>query len=248
MQSVGHPSLTKRALFYASRLYFSQLRKGSDYGDLSPAVVIFILDFIHFSESLQPVSRFGLVERTRGSPLLPEDGEMEAVFLELPKVRQTVDIQSKALSRLEYWLLFLAAQDDETLEIIRMTAHDPDLEDAFSEIEFAALSKKEKQLYQARIDGLRDQRTILREKTAEAMAVGEAKGEAKGRAEGKAEGLAESLLAKLLQRIKLRFGADALKELEPHLHQLKPEDLSDLFDALIDAQDLESARAILAGS
>ena len=109
---------------------------------------------------------------------------------------------------------------------------DPDFEDVFPDLDWAKLSESERRRCQARLDGLRDQRTILREAIAE----------------GRAKGLAEGLRDQFLQRIKLRFGADALRELEPRLFQLKPEDLGALCEALFDAKDLESARAILAAA
>lgn len=49
MQSLGHPGLRQRALFYWARLYTSQLVRGDAYVELAPAVSVFFLNFVELS-------------------------------------------------------------------------------------------------------------------------------------------------------------------------------------------------------
>jgi predicted transposase/invertase (TIGR01784 family) len=97
------------------------------------------------------------------------------MFIELSKVRKRLDIDPRAMTRLEQWLVFLAADSDEILEELRMEAHEPELDQALSEIEYAALSKRDQLLYQARMDAIRDHDSLLIDR--------QRRGKAKGKAE-----------------------------------------------------------------
>jgi hypothetical protein len=144
------------------------------------------------------------------------------MFIELPKVPEKLDIAEADLKQLDRWLVFLAARDDQTLEALKVKARGSQLEFALSEIEYAALSKKEKMLYDARIEGERIQRTILAENAGVAMAA--------GRVEGKV-----ALLLRIAQR---RF-ADLPSDLSQQLQKLPDNQLDELADQILDAPDLK---------
>ena len=160
------------------------------------------------------------------------------MFIELPKVPEKLDIAEADLKQLDRWLVFLAARDDQTLEALKVKARGSQLEFALSEIEYAALSKKEKMLYDARIEGERIQRTILAENTGVAMAEGRAKGMAEGKAKGVAEGRVAGKTALLLRIAQRRFG-DLPSDLSQQLQKLTDNQLDELADQILDAPDLK---------
>jgi hypothetical protein len=108
--------------------------------------------------------------------------------------------------------VFLAADSDGVLEELRMQTQDRDLDQALTEIEYAALSKRDKLLYQARMDAIREERSNIEEATATAAA--------KARAEALVEGEANMLL----ETARLRFGVlpeslvGAIGQLSPERH------------------------------
>ncbi len=104
------------------------------------------------------------------------------------------------------------------------------LELALSEIEYAALSKKEKMLYDARIEGERIQRSILQENVEAAMAQGTARGEARGIAGGK--------VGILLRQASRRFGP-LPADLAESLTELTNDQLDELADWILEARDLQ---------
>jgi predicted transposase/invertase (TIGR01784 family) len=198
VQNVAHRSLIQRAVYYGARIYAGQLQSSENYAELNPTLVIFVLNFSLFRGHQRPVSTYELRESKTGAELAPTETPLEFVFIELPKVRKTVDIDKAGLSQLDRWLVFLAARDDQTLEALRMKAKGSQLQTALSEIEYAALSKKEKMFYDAHIEGERIKRSIIQENVEDAVAKRLAKAEARGEARGKVE-----LLLRIAKR---RFG------------------------------------------
>jgi hypothetical protein len=125
----------------------------------------------------------------------------------------------------------LAADDDMTLEGLRMKSKGTELDWALSEIEYAALSTKEKLIYNSRLEGERIQRIILSENVAAALAEGKARGKVEGNAEGK--------IAIILRQVHRRFGS-LPKDLSARLSTLSPDQLDELADYVLDAADLDA--------
>jgi predicted transposase/invertase (TIGR01784 family) len=219
LQNVLHPSLAQRAAYYCAQLYAGQLKSGDGYEQLRPTLVIFIMDFDLFPLHERPVSTYELRESQTGAVLVPGDQPLELLFIELPKVRKKVDISKDNLKLLDLWLLFLAADDDMTLESLRMKSKGTELDWALSEIEYAALSKKEKLIYNSRLEGERIQRSILSENVAAA--------------------LAEGKIDVILRKVHRRFGS-LPKDLSARLSTLSPDQLDESANLVLDAADLNA--------
>ncbi len=189
------------------------------------------MDFDLFPLHERPVSTYELRESQTGAVLVPGDQPLELMFIELPKVRKKMDISQDDLKLLDLWLLFLAADDDMTLEGLRMKSKGTELDWALSEIEYAALSTKEKLIYNSRLEGERIQRSILSENVAAALAEGKARGKVEGNAEGK--------IAIILRQVHRRFGS-LPKDLSARLSTLSPDQLDELADYVLDAADLDA--------
>jgi predicted transposase/invertase (TIGR01784 family) len=207
VQNVTQAGLVGRAIYYWSRVYSGQLKEGMSYKDLHPTVVIFLLNEDLFAAEARHLSRYMLKEAETNQALDLGQPLMELLFIELSKVRKRLDSEPQALKNLNRWLVFLAADSDGVLEELRMQTQDLDLDRALTEIEYAALSKRDKLLYQARMDAIRDEQSV---KIDNMRAVAEAR--------------AEERAKMLLETAKIRFGAlpqslvGAIGRLSPDQH------------------------------
>jgi predicted transposase/invertase (TIGR01784 family) len=209
VQNVTQAGLVGRALFYWARVYSSQLKAGTNYKELRPTLVIFLLNDELFAGTEEHTTTGLLMNPKTGCEIQVQDQRLlELTFVELSKIRKRLDSEPQALKNLNRWLVFLAADSDRVLEELRMQTQDRDLDRALTEIEYAALSKRDKLLYQARMDAIREERSNLQEAQAKGEAIGEAKGEAK----------------MLLETARLRFGVlpaslvGAIGRLSPEQH------------------------------
>ena len=103
-------NMEKRSVYYLSRLYSEQMKQSMDFADICPAIAINILDF-PFLPFLEYHNRYRL-KNTENNHELTDVFEIN--FLELPKVP---DKDSKSLKDL--WMRFFAADDEETLEMLK---------------------------------------------------------------------------------------------------------------------------------
>jgi len=160
---------------------------------------------------------------------------LELTFIELSKVRKRLDSEPQALKNLNRWLVFLAADSDRVLEELRMQTQDRDLDRALTEIEYAALSKRDKLLYQARMDAIREERSNIEE----AAATAAAKARAEALVEGKAEGKAETLV----EMANMRFGVlpSTLAETIAHLPAAQLVEIGRLILQCSDAEAFQEA-------
>jgi predicted transposase/invertase (TIGR01784 family) len=171
VQNVTQAGLVGRALFYWARVYSSQLKAGTNYKELRPTLVIFLLNDELFAGTEEHTTTGLLMKPKTGCEIQVQDQRLlELTFIELSKVRKRLDSEPQALKNLNRWLVFLAADSDRVLEELRMQTQDLDLDRALTEIEYAALSKRDKLLYQARMDAIREERSNIEEATATAAA------------------------------------------------------------------------------
>ena len=179
-----------RALFYWSKIYAGSLGTGGEYSELLPVYGIYILDFECFASDDKPMHSFVLKESESSEKLFKNTEMMKLIFIELPKFKdlenmpKNKELQSQPQSQLarrsnlDLWLTFLKTVSDQQMGELKMT--DPNLAQAVSEVELAAMKPEERRRYFSHIEGLKDYRSDL---YASAL---------QGKAEGKAEGIAEA--------------------------------------------------------
>ena len=107
-------NIEKRSIFYVSRLYIDQMGPRMKFNEICPAIAINILDYI-FLPFTEYHNRYRLRNTTNNHELTDV---FEVNFLELPKVP---DAGCRSLKDL--WMQFLAADSEETLEMLK--AWDP---------------------------------------------------------------------------------------------------------------------------
>jgi predicted transposase/invertase (TIGR01784 family) len=177
--------MSKRSLYYWSRMYGWQLRKRQPYGDLKKTIAINILNFNmkELSEEDPFHNVFHLREYTSGKTLCDD---LELHFLELPKLEK---FPYNTTDRLIKWLFFIKGEPKERWRELKMD--NPGIEQAMEALEFLSQNPEARTLYEMREKAKRDE--------VSAIVSAERRGKAEGREEGREEGkilVARNLLSK----------------------------------------------------
>ncbi len=157
MQVLNIEGFEKRVLYNAAKEYANQLQKAADYDTLRPVIALTITDFVMFAEEEladRIINRFALIEKEQF--IHYPDGDVELVFVELPKFGMEVDALQTAT---EKWLYFLKQAG--SLEVAPDTLTEiPEIERAFSMAEHAKLSRDEERALDKKLQWLADQRSL----------------------------------------------------------------------------------------
>jgi predicted transposase/invertase (TIGR01784 family) len=184
MQVLNVPGFEKRILHNAAKQYATQLLKGDDYTLLNPVIALTFTDFIMFEGNQEPVSRFRLLERDR---FIAYNDDVELMFVELPKftleLDALVDIRDK-------WIYFI--KNAGSLEYVpENLASDPCINEAFRQINEAAMSAEELEIQFKRRDFIILQRGSLALAEKQGMERGLQRGMEQGLEQGLVQGRAE---------------------------------------------------------
>ena len=172
MQILNVAGLEKRILYNAAKEYANQLEKGTDYKSLNPVIALTITDFELFPDkelANRVISRFALLEKE----VLVQypDGDVELVFVELPKFRLDID-ELQTLT--EKWLYFLRTAPDLTVVPPKLGTI-PEIQQAFEIAEFAKLTRDEERALEKKAQWVADQKSILETLAAQKQLVEEEK-------------------------------------------------------------------------
>ncbi len=190
MQVLNVEGFEKRVLYNAAKAYSTQLLVGESYQELHAVVALTITDFVMFPECAQMQSAYVLKERTRLTEY-PE-GDLELVFVELPKFTKSLE---ELVTVKDKWLYFLRNAPD--LELIPETMEAvPEIRAAFQIANEANLSAEELDLQERKLIFILDQRGAIIKAEKQGLEKGRAEGLEKGRAE-MAQAIARRLLAQL---------------------------------------------------
>jgi len=189
--------LAHRFVYYNSRDYADQLRKGDDYELLTPTTSI-----IWTVEPLLPKldqlhSIFKLREEHSGT-VLSEHLSIHLLQLSKrsPQLALPGILSNDYPTQVERWARFFTARS--RLELHRLASEDHIMSVAKHTLEQLSLDPEAQRLARIRSDEIKLYRMTL--------VATHAEGEAKGRAEGEAKGRAEGQAALLLKLLSLRFG------------------------------------------
>ncbi|MDH4620000.1 Rpn family recombination-promoting nuclease/putative transposase [Brevibacillus sp. AY1] len=191
--------MKKRTLYYWSRIYASQLKKGSlSYGEMKKTITINILDFDLLQETDRYHSKFRLYEDEERFLLTDV---LEVHFVEMPKLLRLWEQQAVSLeeNEKERWLLMLEADDREDIrrELEAIALKDPVMKKAFDQWEDLSRDEKTWIEYETRKKAIHDELSAAREAEIRQQRARE-EGLAEGRTEGerqKATEVAKNLLA-----------------------------------------------------
>jgi len=193
MQVLNVEGFEKRVLYNAAKAYSTQLLVGESYRELSAVIALTITDFVMFPEWPEVESAFVLKEKERLTDY-PE-GDLELVFVELPKFKKGLE---ELVGVKDKWLYFLRRAPD--LEVIpdAMEAV-PEIKEAFVLANIANMSREELELQERKMMFIMDQRGAVMKAEKEGLAKGLEQGLAKGLEQGLAKGLEQGLAKGLEQ-------------------------------------------------
>ena len=181
MQSAKEKGFEKRAVYYASKTYGTQMNKGGKYSDLLEVIFIAITDFVLFPEKNNYFSTHTIRDTLTNEHDLTS---FTFTFIELPKYKSHDNPEG-----IEEWVdLFKTASKRKTID-----TSDPIIKRAYERLEISNWSDQDLLDYQAYEKILLDNQAILDQVFDEGEAKGIAKGIAKSRAEGEVKGEAKGI-------------------------------------------------------
>jgi predicted transposase/invertase (TIGR01784 family) len=201
MQMKSHEAFRERCLYYWSKLYSRQLRRGKVvYKDLRPTHTINVLNFNLFPEP-EAANRYHsiVVPAVEGSNS-PFTSHLRMHFIELPKLAEhkSLDIANNAVAR---WGRFMLKPTEETLA--ELSQYEP----LFTEVQEAmadlSANQKSRLMADMREKAMRDQAQREDDAHAKGKEEGEVIGEARGEAKGAVQtsrAVAQNMLADGLPR------------------------------------------------
>ena len=172
----------KRALYYWAKLYTDQLKSAEDYGSLSKAIGIHILNFTSILGVPAYHNVFHVREKETG---LHYFKHLELHTIELNKFVESVgkkelkDFVGKVKNALDMWSTFLSRHDLLNKDKLPSNLDDPALKKALGVLEIMNFSDEERMAYEDRLKWLMIESNTLR------------KYEGKGFERGLAQGLKE---------------------------------------------------------
>ncbi len=179
VQVQPHLHLKKRLLYYTSRMFVEQIDKGQNYGKLTRAVSIMIVDFELVKTDSAFHHRYRLYDQENR---LEYSDALEINVLEIPKVRED------ETSPVSAWLRFFAAKTED--EFMSLAQTSPAMEEAWGVIKELSADERERLLAEDREKTRRDNAAYYETGLVEGMATGIARGREEGLAEGRMKGYA----------------------------------------------------------
>ena len=184
MQIQWTKSFMQRLLFGTSTAYVRQLEQGESYDLLKPVYGLGLVGTIFDPEHPEDwYHHYSLVNVKKTERTIKD---LQLVFVELPKFKAK-SMTERKLQVL--WLRFMSELDKKTTEIPPEWLEVPEIKQAVELSAVSAYTPDELAAYEKYWHYVSTEKTMLHDKFAEGLAIGEAKGKAKGLAEGEAKGL-----------------------------------------------------------
>jgi predicted transposase/invertase (TIGR01784 family) len=210
IQVTNEYDMEKRALYYWSSIFTSQMHIGMSYEELKKTISINILDYRLWQQTKRHHTIFRLLEESEGF-LLTDAAEIH--FLELRKMYRKWKAEKfkGSTDPLYRWFLLLMATEDEKIsqELEEIALSDSIINKAIGEWERLSQDPETRALYRSRMLAKIDQLSALknaeRKGREEGREEGREKGKAEGREEGKIEGKMETVRMALQAGVSLEM-------------------------------------------
>ena len=169
----------ERALFYLSKMFDSQIRKGESYEKLQKCIHVSILDFIHFPNDNKCYRRIHF--RDDQTSQLYSD-KMELQILELKKLPPEVKTGEDVLA----WMRFFSSKNKE--EFQNMAKTNEYFDEAYNTLLNLSADEQKRLEYEAREKALKDYNTQISSAEKRGIKAGEEIGLRRGKELGEQEG------------------------------------------------------------
>lgn len=192
MQISDEADYNKRALYYWAKLYTEQLKESEDFGTLSKAIGIHILNFTSIPQSQKYHNVFHIVEKEQGFTYFKD---LELHTIELNKFiadtsNELSDLLAKIKTSLDMWVAFLTRYsllDKDNLP--QSLATNTGLKKALHVLEVMNFNEAEREDYEDHLKWLRIQMNTLKKYEQRALTEGIDIGKEIGIEIGKEQGI-----------------------------------------------------------
>ncbi len=211
MQVAKRAGFEKRAQFYASKAYISQMKQGGLYHNLKQVIFLAFADYPIFDEKESYKSEHIILDRETGEHNLKD---FSFTFINLPKfIAQTNGKIPTTLEEKFYYFLAVADQmQGDAVEKLQTGA--TVIKKAFNELSALNWSEAERNAYDSVEKRERDHEAILHAAREEGEEVGEKRGVEKGRKEESISIAREMLAMGLDKSVIAQATKLSLKEIE----------------------------------
>ena len=169
----------ERALFYLSKMFDSQIRKGESYEKLQKCIHVSILDFIHFPNDKECYRRIHFRD-DKTSDLYSD--KMELQILELKKLPPEVKTGEDVLA----WMKFFSGKSRKEFQTMAKT--NEYLDEAYNTLLHLSADEKKRLEYEAREKALKDYNTQISSAEKRGLKAGEEMGRKAGEEAGMCKG------------------------------------------------------------
>lgn len=184
IQLINRYNMINRTLFYWSRLYSNQIKKGENYKNLNKTITINILNF-NYIDSNKYHTTYHLCEDDEKIMLTDI---LEIHFVELPKF---LDKQPELNNSLNKWLAFLTKPEKRVMEVVEMG--EPAIRKAITVLDMLSRDPETVRLAELRMKKILDEKSMIEDAKEEGKIEGMAEGREVGKIEGMAEGREEGI-------------------------------------------------------
>lgn len=131
IQLANQYNTVKRILYYWSRIYSGQLKRGEDFKNLKKTISIMIVDYeieeLKGIEGLE--TKWQIRDSQEGKKVLTED--LEIHIIEIPKAKRIIEKEKR--NKIAQWMIFLDNPNSE--EVLEIMKENENIKNAMEELE-----------------------------------------------------------------------------------------------------------------
>ena len=210
MQMADEHNTIKRILYYWSKTYSKQLKRGESYRDLKKTIGIIITNYeIEELKGIEELNIKWMIADQKGRKILTEDLELR--IIEIPKAKRILETEGN--NRIAQWLAFIDNPNDKGVK--KIMEENEEVKKAERVLHEMSEDEKLQRLAELREKWELDERSAriasedigFARGKAEGKAEGKVEGEAIGRKVGKAEGeiISKKNIAKKLKEMNMKM-------------------------------------------
>lgn len=197
-------------MFYFSKLYYNEVKKGDDYKKAKRVVMVAILDYdFNLTKEIKRMETKWKLREENAKDLVLTD-KIEIDIIELSKVR--AEYEKNKQNKKAQWALFI--NDPNTKEVKEIMKENEDIEEAVVTVHKMTEDEKMRRLADLREKAILDEKAIRRKGYEDGHEAGYEDGRTEGRAEGlekgRTEGKAEERKAILNNLKKMKLSTEEI--------------------------------------
>ena len=185
IQLVDRSNIQERLLFYFSKLYYNEVKKGDDYKKAKRVVMVAILDYdLDLTKEIKNMETIWQLREKNARDLVLTD-KVEIAIIELSKVR--AEYEKNKNNKKAQWALFI--NDPNTKEVEEIMKENKDIEEAIVTVHKMTEDEKMRRLADLREKAIMDEKAIRRKGYEDGHALGHEAGLKEGIKEGIQQGI-----------------------------------------------------------